>query len=185
MKSKPMPFAAEVVCSFKTVRTAPLSPFVWALLKTLKVFEAGKRPGWEDLATKLAIGEASFFSEGWAELLANNLAVDAKFAVAEITSEGEQSLEDGFIRIGEPRCRTQEVVYFRLDNGEPINWKKDFEAKNHSKIIPPKWADKLNEDLIRKALEQQRESTDERIGIDEKMFDLEIHWTASSRVKLD
>ncbi len=185
MKSKPMPFAAEVVCSFKTVHTAPLSPFVWALLKTLKVFRAGERPSWEELAIKLAVGEASFFSEGWAETRNNNLADDAYFNGANVTVEGDQALEDGFIRIGETRCRRKEVLYFRFNNGEPINWRKDFEAKNRSKLIPPNWANHLNEGLIRDALEVQRESPDERIGAGEKIFDLEIHWEESSRVKLD
>lgn len=185
MKSKPMPFAAEVVCSFKTVHTAPLSPFVWALLKTLKVFRAGERPSWEELANKLAIGEASFLNDGWAEARNNNLADDAYFNGANVTVEGAQALEDGFIRIGETRCRNKEVVYFRLDDGEPIKWKETFEAKNLSALLRPKWAAKLNECLIRDALEVQRESPDERIGAGEKIFDLEIHWEESSRVKLD
>ncbi len=185
MKSKPMPFAAEVICSFKTVRTAPLSPFVWALLKTLKVFKTGERPSWEELATKLAIGEASFFSEGWAEVRDSDLTDDDDFAVAEITDEGDQALEDGFIRIGETRCRNKEVVYFRLDDGEPIKWKETFKAKTLSALLRPKWADHLNDGIIRSALENQRESSDERIELDEKIFDLEIYWEESSRVKLD
>ena len=126
MKPKPMPPVAEVVCSFKTVLTAPLSPFVWALLKTLKVFKAGERPDWERLATKLAIGEASFLRDGWKELLTNNLADHSDFALAELSSGGVQALKDEFIRIDEPRCRKNEVLYFRLNNGEPINWRADF-----------------------------------------------------------
>jgi hypothetical protein len=185
MKSKPMPPVAEVVCSFKTVHTAPLSPFVWALLKTLKVFKSGERPDWERLATKLAIGEASFLCDGWKELLSNNLADHSDFAVSEISDEGDQALKDGFIRIGEPRCRNNEVLYFRLNNGDPINWKKDFKAKNHSELFSPKWGNHLNEQLIRTTLEMQRESPQEHIQEDEKIFDLEIHWKDSSRVILD
>jgi hypothetical protein len=159
---------------------------VWVLLKTLKTFPRGGRPDWEELATKLAVGEPSFFSAAWSELYEQQLADCQDFDTAEITDEGKEALECGFVRFGLPRKRHQEKLYLRLDNGEPISWQHDFEAKDHSKLFRrPKWANDLNEELVRKALAEQRESTDERIDESDRIYDLKIHWDQSSRVKLD
>ena len=185
MKPNPVPAAAEIVCSFKTVSTAPLSPFVWALLKALKTFDTGTRPSWDELAANLAVGDPSFFSAAWSELCDLHLANLSDFNSAEITDEGQKALEHGFVQTGPPRSRLCEKLYVRLDNGEPFRWRHDFQAKNHSPLRPPTWADTVTENLVRKALEEQRESSDERIVDGEKIYDLEIHWSQSFRVKLD
>jgi hypothetical protein len=185
MTHKPIPAAAEIVCSFKTVTTVPLSPFVWALLKALRTFASGARPSWDDFAAKLAVGEPSFFRAAWSELCDLQLADHDDFHAAELTDDGEVALESGFVRSGEPRSRLREKIYVRLNNGEPIRWRHDFEAKNHSTLFRPAWADSVTEKLVRKALDEQRESSDEQIDVSEKIYDLEIHWELSSRVKLD
>jgi hypothetical protein len=185
MTPKPLPFAAEVLCSFKTVSTAPLSPFVWVLLKTLKTFPRGGRPDWEELATKLAVGEPSFFSAAWVELCDLNLVNNAYFPEADLRESGEAALVDGFVRNEFPRQRHRERLYFRLNNGEPFRWRHDLEPKNHARLFKPDWAAQVTEQVIRETLAEQRQSSDEHVQPDEKIYDLEIHWDESSKVKLD
>lgn len=185
MTRKPLPFAAEVLCSFKTVNTAPLSPFVWVLLKTIKTFPPGERPEWDELAAKLAVGESSFFSAAWGELRSLNLANHSHFREAGLTEAGEAVLLDGFISNEPPRLRQREKLYFRLNNGEVFRWRHDLEPKNHQRLSRPCWADQVTEDLIRKTLAEQRQSRDEHVQPNERIHDLEVHWDESSRVKLD
>ena len=63
----PLPLTVELICSFSTVKTKPLSPFVWVLLKTLNTFPEGNRPEFGQLAEKLAFEDAHYLNEAWSE----------------------------------------------------------------------------------------------------------------------
>jgi len=204
----PLPSTVELVCSFTTVKTAPLSPFVWALLKTLKTFPEGSRPEFNKLAGKLAFEDEHYLNEAWTEATKFKLcergegqttvptddhtyfrslrAEQVDFNHAKITEAGAAALNNGFIQIEAPRKRSGEALYFTLRDGSPItDWKAHYESKEIGKLDRPKWAGSIADKLVIKALECQRDSADERIEPDEQLLDLRIHWNESRRVKLD
>lgn len=203
----PIPPTAELVCSFSTVKTKPMSPFSWLLLKTLQTFECGQRPSFEVLAQKLSFQDTEYLRQAWGELeqfrlceqgedsqqtqatslfkqLTTGNAID--YAHAKLTGRGEQALDDGFIRVGSVRERTDEVLYFIERDGSPlINWKSHYKPKQAGAFKYPTWARKVTSTSIAKALENQRESSNDHIDPEEEVFDLEIHWDECRRVKLD
>jgi hypothetical protein len=204
----PLPPTVELVCSFTTVKTAPLSPFVWALLKTLKTFPEGSRPEFNELAEKLAFKDTQYLNDAWTEVtkfklcergegqkdepidnrsyLRSFTAEKVDYDYAKITEAGLAAINGGAIQIEAPRKRSGEALYFTLRDGSPITvWKSHYEPKGIGKLDRPKWAEAITENLIIKALGFQRESGDEHIQPDEQLLDLEIHWDESRRVKLD
>jgi len=193
----PLPPTAELICSFTTIKTEPLSPFVWLLLKTLNNFGDGDRPDFEILADKLAFKDARYLQQAWNEMIGLKLCEnekareeprsgDSDYKSARLTQAGKKALEDGFVRIGEPRRREGEALYFIIRDGSPVgNWKASYESKDRGPLDRPKWANKVTEACIAKALKEQRESGDEHIEPDEQIYDLEIHWEDSREVKLD
>lgn len=202
----PLPPTVELVCSFSTIKTEPLSPFVWLLMKTLSEFSPGCRPEFQALAEKMAFNDAQYLNLAWEEAKQFKLCVSGKpevkpairytaydrlrgdaidFETAKLTEHGVMALRDGFIRTGEVRKRSEEAVYFLLRDGVHVEWKSYFEPKYVGSLQRPKWAGEISVDKVAKALASQRESSDERIEPDEQIFDLTIDWDASRRVKLD
>lgn len=201
----PLPSTVELVCSFSTIKTEPLSPFVWLLLKALNTFPAGERPEFDQLAEKLAFRDSNYLSEAWSDttkyrlcergdgqpeepspraLLFERERID--FNYAKISDSGVAALNDGFIQKEPPRVRKGEVLYFALRDGSPItDWKDHYESKEIGSLHRPNWADKITEKTIKETLKFQRESNDEHIQPDEQIFDLVIHWEECRRVKLD
>ncbi|WP_162027793.1 MULTISPECIES: hypothetical protein [unclassified Lentimonas] len=175
-------------------------------MKTLKSFESPNRPDFKELAAKMAFKDTAFLTQAWSELeqfklcesgegetlskersivqmLMRGTRVD--YEHAKLTGQGEEALRDGFIRVERERRRTAEVLYFIIRDGKPVAWKNHFESKDLGSLEHPKWANKVNAATISKALKEQRESDDEHIEPDEQVFDLEIHWEESRKVKLD
>jgi hypothetical protein len=204
----PLPPTVELVCSFSTVETKPLSPFVWVLLKALETFPPGSRPEFDQLAEKLAFKDTHYLNDAWRDVIMFKLCECGEgqktepndnfffvrrpgpepidFEYARITESGLAALNDGFIRNGQPRKRTGEALYFTLRDGSPItHWKAHYEPKETGRLNPPNWADRITEKTIKEALKFQRESEDEHIHENEQIFNLEIHWEESRRVKLD
>jgi hypothetical protein len=99
---------------------------------------------------------------------------------------GERALADGFIRKGNQRDRKGEALYFALRDKSPItDWKAHYEPKDQGPLKDRKWANGIKEDKITAALFHQRESADDHIQPDEKIFDLQIHWEECRMVKLN
>lgn len=201
----PLPSTVELVCSFSTVKTEPLSPFVWLLLKTIRTFPEGSRPDFEQLAEKMAFKDHEYLHQAWADVTSFNLCRQSAeqaaavlehsdvfhrkridFQTAVITQSGTRALEDGFIALNQPRERKGEALYFTLRDGSPITkWKAHYESKEIGSLHRPAWADEITERTISNTLKFQRESEDEHIQPDEQIFDLIIHWEERRRVKLD
>lgn len=201
----PLPPTAEIICSFSTIKTEPLSPFVWLLLKTLNSFEDGERPNFQTLSEKLAFKDPRYLELAWDEMIRLKLCErgagqaeprslterlmfgdSIDYESARITQAGRIALEDGFIRTSDARKRRGEALYFIIRDGSPVtNWKSEYESKEVGPLHRPEWANKLTEATIARALKEQRESLDDHIEPDEQIFDLEIHWKESRRVKLD
>ena len=201
----PLPPTVELVCSFSTVETVPLSPFVWLLLKTLKAFPEGSRPKFEELAEKMAFKDTHYLSEAWSDatkyrlcgrgdgqpeepssrsLLSQRERVDFNFA--KINQSGNAALNDGFIRKGSPRERKGEALYFSLRDGSPItDWKDHYESKEIGSLARPQWAEEISDKCISKALHFQRIDDTDHIQPTEQIFDLTIDWEECRRVKLD
>jgi hypothetical protein len=176
--------AAKIVCSFSTVPTAPLSPFVWGILKTLQTFGQGERPSFENLSDKLAVDNASFFSQGWSEAVDSSLVDCDDFQAASLTERSCAALTDGFIQDGEKRERTEQL-FFKLHNGEIIEWRHDMQEKAPTHLRPVAWEHKLTEKYIAEAIANQIEDPEDHIKPNEKFTDLNFDWRASKLVRLE
>lgn len=174
----------KVFCSFTTVPCAPLSPFVWGVLKVLDTFPVRERPQFEEVAEKLSVQDASFISQGWQEAKSAGLVSSDYYQSTELSERGRDALEFGFIECGK-RQQREEPVYFFEGNGKPVPWQKDYEAKELGAAHKPKWADKLNEGILCKALDLQAEAEELKVMLGERVFDLHFHWDTATRVKLD
>lgn len=201
----PLPPTAEIICSFSTLKTEPLSPFVWLLLNVLSRFREEERPDFQSLSRKLAFEDPRYLELAWGELSQFKLCESGNsqagprsltqrlmfgdsidYESARLTQAGRTALEDGFIRTGEARRRKGEALYFIIRDGSPVTrWSSEYASKEVGPLHRPEWANKLTEATIAKALKEQRVSPDEHIEPDEQVFDLEIHWEESRRVKLD
>ena len=201
----PLPPTVELICSFSTVATSPLSPFEWLVLKTLNTFPEGNRPEFAELADKMAFKDPHYLNEAWhnveksklckrgegqkaatntRSLLFETESIDFNYAT--IIESGTAALSDGFIRRTPARARTGEALYFSLRDGSPIKgWKAHYEPKEISTLHRPDWADKISEKTIEETLKSQCESQDDHIQPDEHIFDPVIHWEECRRVKLD
>jgi hypothetical protein len=143
-----------------------------------------ERPQFEEVAEKLSVQDASFISQGWQEAKSAGLVSSDYYQSTELSERGRAAMEFGFIECGERRKR-EEPVYFLERNGRPLEWNKDYEAKEQGVIQKPKWADKLNEASLCEALDLQVERKELKIRSGERVFDLNFHWETAQRVRLD
>jgi hypothetical protein len=173
----------QVHCTFRTIRYAPLSPFVWAVLKFVDTFYPRSRPELEVLAGKLSLPDESFLKQAWLEAESSQLISSKYLQSATLTKSGKAALRLGFIEVGRYVPR-DEPIYFILGNGKPIEWKTHYEAKEQGAVEKPKWADRLNEKVLRKALQLQMEAEELTVGPDQKILDAEYHWATAKLVNL-
>jgi len=174
---------AKIQCSFSVVPTMPLSPFVWGILKTVTTFPLNNRPHFETLATKLGVGEKSFFSQAWIEALEIDLVDSDDYQTTSLSTNGETALIDGFIRNGETSEHIEDL-YFKLHDGQIIEWNHKMKEANPSKLKPVKWVKRLSAQCIAEAISKQIEDKERHIDPDETMFNLEFDWNNSQKVDL-
>lgn len=176
--------AVEVSCSYTVVETTPLSPFVWALLRALQVFPSGARPGFEELAIKLNIGELSFVEQAWAECLDQDLVSTTiqDFQSAELNSNGHTAIARGYVVVGAPRRREGETLYFRLRDGDVIKWQAHFTVTEHKSLVKPKWGDGLTEQHLAQAVNAQSGNESRHITAQQRIEFLTIDWAESRQV---
>ena len=178
--------AIEVTCSFTVVDWAPLNPFSWVLLKAVELFPAGRRPSHEELATKLCVGDTTFFDQGWVECLASRLVSngDDGNQNATLTPEGRAALTKGYVAIGNPYRREGEVVYFMLYDGNVVRWKNHFGITVDSAVQKPRWADSVTPERVAEAIADQNEDRTRHIGERQRIDYLDIDWSVAKRVSI-
>lgn len=201
--------AIEVSCSYTVVDAAPLSPFAWAVLRTIKSFSPGARPHFELLSEKLRIGDRSFLDQGWEECVSGKL-VTAKydeppsdlaerthpffgggrkwhpltFNDCQINTQGEHALTFGYIIHGNPVRRSGEALYFLLHDGAVVKWKDRFHVTPVSPAKKPKWADTLTPARIVEAIAAQSENLARHITNGKRIESLAIDWAESRQVSI-
>jgi hypothetical protein len=197
--------AIEISCSYTVVDAVPLNPFAWAILRALRDFPVGSRPGFDLLSEKLRIGDASFIEQAWEECVSWGLVIASStaprpekaevrhgfrplifapltFQHAEINQEGEQAMARGYIAQGRPVRRTGEALYFLLFDGAVVNWRANFSVKGQASAKKPIWADSLTPARITEAIAAQYKDESTHIASNQRIESLSIDWGDSRQV---
>jgi hypothetical protein len=201
--------AIEISCSYTVVEAVALNPFAWAILRALRDFPVGSRPGFDLLSEKLRIGDTSFIEKAWEECVSWHLVVASPatpkpdkpevrhgflrgfvppppltFQYADIKPEGEQAMSRGYIVQGRPIRRTGEALYFLLRDGAVVNWKEHFSVAGHSPVPKPKWADSLTPARIAEAIASQFEDESRHIAPNQRLEFVSVDWEESRQVRI-
>ena len=177
------PPAVEITCSFTVVDCVPLNPFSWALLRTLESFAAGERPDFDELSTRLCVGDSSFFHQAWEELVDLRLVTVRDYQTTDVAHRGKVARVQGFVSDGEP-SRRDEVLFFLLRDGAPVQWKNHFVVTQLGLLGRPHWADSITEEKIAQAIVAQVDES-RQLGENQKITQLDIEWATAQRVQLD
>lgn len=157
-----------------------LNPFHWALLRALEVFAPGTRPGFDELAQRLRVGERAFLDEAWKEIRGYRATDDGDFAQARLSVAGEEAMHAGWFVIG-PAAVRRHTLYFNKADGSPLRAER-FEFKAVRDVRrPPVWATGLTMERVVEALELQKPR--ERLQPGERVVAISADWADAQEVR--
>ncbi len=168
-----------VVCTIATCRT--LSPFHWAVLRALEVFAPGARPGLDELAARLHVGERAFLDEAWTDVTRWRATDDNDFAQARVSVAGEAAMRAGWFVVGEPTVH-RHTLYFEKEDGVPLRAER-FEMKVVRDLRrPPAWSAELTLERVAEALALQRPAA--RLQPGERVVAVDAEWAGAQEVRV-
>ncbi len=157
-----------------------LNPFHWALLRALGVFAPGTRPGFDELAHRLRVGERAFLDEAWKELRTYRATDDGDFAQARLSVAGEEAMGAGWFVIGAEAVR-RHTLYFDKADGSPLRAER-FEFKAVRDVRrPPAWSAGLTPDRVMEALALQKPGA--RLQPGERLVAINVDWSDAQEVR--
>lgn len=168
-----------VMCTVALGRT--LSPFHWVVLRALEVFAPGARPGLDELATRLHVGERAFLDEAWKDVTRWRATDDNDFAQARVSVSGEEAMGAGWFVIGEPTVR-RHTLYFAKDDGSALRSER-FELRVVRDVRrAPAWSGELTPERVAEALAAQKPGA--RLQPGERMVAVSVEWAGAQEVRV-
>lgn len=179
MKTSDVYLEVTVVCT--VARCRRLSPFHWAVLRTLEVFAPGTRPRMDELAARLHVGERAFLDEAWADVTRWRATDDNDFAQARVSVTGEEAMRAGWFVTGEPGVQ-RHVLYFAKADGEPLRAER-FEMKGGRDVRrAPAWSDELTPGRVMEALVAQKPGA--RLQPGERVVAIDVEWEGAQETRV-
>lgn len=177
---KPVNTYIEVAVDCTVAPCRRLNPFHWALLRALEVFVPGARPGFDELARRLRIGERAFLDEAWKEIVASRATDDDDFAQARLSVTGDEAMRAGWFVIGALTTR-RHTLYFQREDGSPLRAER-FEFKTVRDVRkPPAWGARLTIEHVVEALAEQKSR--DRLQPGERVVAISVDWSGAQEVK--
>lgn len=168
-----------VVCTVAACRK--LSPFHWAVLRALEVFAPGTRPGLDELAVWLHVGERVFLDEAWKDVTRWRATDDNDFAQARVSVSGEEAMSAGWFVMGEPTAH-RHTLYFAKDDGSPLQAER-FETKVVRDVRrAPAWSAELTPERVAEALAVQKPGA--RLQPGERVVAVDVEWSGAQEVRV-
>lgn len=170
----------EVPVTIEVQRVRRMNPFHWALLRAIQVFANTRRPGFEEMAGRLCIGEAAFLEDAWRDLCEFH-AVDAReFSEAGLTMEGEVALQNGFFPLGMGSERKHNLYFSRT--GEAVFPDTDGTPGASPAFADlPKWSGQLTCERIERLLRKQDGAA--TLGSDDRVVRVQAAWNAAREME--
>jgi hypothetical protein len=151
------------------------------LLRVLEAFVPGARPGFDELALKLRIGERAFLDEAWKELTRWRATDDNDFAQARVSTSGGEALRTGWFTVGDKTTR-RHLLYFEKEDGRPLEMER-FELKIMRDVRrPPTWNGLLTPERVAEALALQKPT--ERAQPGERVMAVSADWAGAQEVRV-
>lgn len=178
---KPGTLCIEVTVACTLARYRTLSPFHWAVLRALELFPPGTRPGFDELAARLRIGERLFLEEAWKDVARWRATDDDAFAVARVSVSGSEALRSGWFVLGEPTVR-RHTLYFAKDDGAPLTTNRFSLTTVRDVRRPPGWGGTLTPARVQEALALQKPN--ERVRPGERVTAIDAEWESAQEVRV-
>jgi hypothetical protein len=179
MKTGDVYVEVTVVCTVAPCRK--LNPFHWAVLRALQVFAPGARPGLDELAARLHLGEPAFLDEAWKDLTRWRATDDDDFAQARVSFAGEEAMRAGWFVIGAEAVR-RHTLYFAKEDGRPLRAER-FELKVVRDLRrPPEWSAQLTPERVEDVLAGQR--LQEKVLPGERVVAVSPEWAGAQEVRV-
>lgn len=158
-----------------------VSPFHWALLRALEMFAPGARPGFDELALRLRVGERVFLDEAWKEIMRWRAADDDDFAQARLSVAGDEAIRSDWFVTGASAVR-RHLLYFSREEGSPLR-AEHFEFKAMRDLRkPPTWSARLTTERVIEALAAQKPK--ERLQAGERVVACAVDWSTAREVRV-
>jgi hypothetical protein len=178
MKAGSVYFEVTVVCAVAPCRK--MNPFHWAVLRALEVFAPGARPGLDELAARLQLGERAFLDEAWKDVTRWRATDDDDFSQARISVAGEEAMRAGWFVIGEPESH-RHTLYFAKEDGSPLRGER-FELKFLRDVRkPPAWSATLTPERVAAALVAQKPGA--RLQPGERLVSICVGWDSAQEMR--
>lgn len=179
MKTGDVYVEVTVVCTVARCRT--MSPFHWALLRTLELFAPGTRPGMGELAARLHVGERVFLEEAWKDLTRWRATDDDDFAQARVSVSGEAAMRAGWFVIGEATAR-RHALYFAKEDGAPLRAERFATTVVRDVRRAPAWSAELTPERVAEALAVQKPAASVQPG--ERVVAVSVEWEGAQEVRV-
>jgi len=168
----------DLACTFAPCRR--LNPFHRVLLRAVETFPVGARPGFDELAQRLRLGERVFLDQAWKDIQAFCATDDDDFMQSRLSVAGEEALRAGWFIAGEQTVR-RHTLYFRRDDGCAVQAERMEFAVVRAVRMPPAWSKQLTTERIAEVLAAQKPQ--ERLQPGERLIALAADWSTAQEVR--
>lgn len=169
-----------VICTVAPCRR--MNPFHRALLRALEIFAGGARPGFDELARRMQVGERAFLDEAWKELKTWRAVDDDDFMQARVSEAGAEALRTGWFETGE-RTVQRRVLYLKREDGSALRAERFEFAVVRAVKKPPAWSGGLTVARVAELLAER--PVKERVKPGERLVAVDVDWTTAQEVRCE